>query len=262
MLELQVVHAQGQSWKTRWRSFSAGLSRRTTMTLWELRSLETITTSTSAGSHYVREIDTNHKTKYQVTNSYKTQLFLSFFHAFAFACIRVKAVSKMIHIFCDEKQRRKRKSFQPLNHSGTSSPGRRRPCWWRRWSRIQRATGTKMMMRRRRKMPATNGMCQLWIENYKKDIEWSNMIWLNDSVVEIQILFLFCKLSCVLNLIKPGQRIVLRKHLPPAVCFYFHIIGEVPGEDKKLKLQKDKNGELQKENIARIANAVQVTIWL
>ena len=67
-------------------------------------------------------------------------------------------------------------------------------------------------------------------------------------MVEIQILFLFCKLSCVLNLIKPGQRIVLRKHLPPAVCFYFHIIGEVPGEDKKLKLQKDKNVELQKEN--------------
>jgi len=41
-------------------------------------------------------------------------------------------------------------------------------------------------------MPATNGMCQL---------------------------------------IKPGQRIVLRKHLPPAVCLYCHIIGEVPGNE-------------------------------
>ena len=78
------------------------------------------------------------------------------------------------------------------------------------------------------------------------------MIWLNDSVVEIQILFLFCKLSCVLNLIKPGQRIVLRKHLPPAVCLYFHIIGEVPGEDKELKLQKDKNAELQKDKNAEL----------
>ena len=73
-------------------------------------------------------------------------------------------------------------------------------------------------------------------------------------MVEIQIVFLFCKLSCVLNLIKPGQRIVLRKHLPPAVCLYFHIIGEVPGEDKKLKLQKDKNAELQKEKKARLQN--------
>ena len=71
-------------------------------------------------------------------------------------------------------------------------------------------------------------------------------------MVEIQILFLFCKLSCVLNLIKPGQRIVLRKHLPPAVCFYFHIIGEVPGEDKELKLQKDKNAELQKDKNAEL----------
>ena len=170
------------------------------------------------------------------------------------ACIRVEAVSSIMHIFCDEKHAleaffqpkitRERDRIENLfNLWITQVPVHRGGGAhvdggddWESRERLGRRWGGWGGGRSRQPMECAS----FGLKTNKKTLNEQIFFYLKDSVVGIQILFLFWKLFCVINLIKPGKRIVLRKHLPPAARLYCHIIGQVPGEDKKWNYKKTK----------------------